>query len=196
MAEPLRNSKPSNLTPTTFLDLYRELRTAQRDIDSATGIKRGIIKRAKSAGVDLYALSLMDSLSKLEPDDAELRLRNLVRYASWADMKIGMQGDLFGATDDQQPTDKARGEHVEFLADDAGYSAGKRGDSIDTNPHKAGTPTFDRWRQGWHNGQAALAATMKASGKDGEDDADADAPKVARVQSGRRRRGAESRASA
>ncbi len=200
MAEKLAPPVTSNLTPNTFLGLYREIATAQREIEAATGRKRAILKRAKGAGVDLDALALMQRLANLEPEDAEMRLRNLVRYSHWADMQIGAQADLFGATDDQHPNDKARGEHLEFQADDAGYRAGYAGDAIDTNPHQAGTPVFDRWRQGWHNGQAALVAKMAAAGDDdekpgaGEAKPKDDKPKIAKVQTGRRKTGAENRA--
>jgi ribosome modulation factor len=185
LAEP---KQQSNLTPNFFLEIFRDLKNAQREIDAATGRKRAILKRGKGGGIDLDAMRLMEGLAKLETEDAELRLRNLSRYLKWTESPLGKQGDLFGATDDQQPTEEARGDMLEWAAQDAGYKAGKGGDTIDTNPHPAGSPTFDRWRQGWHEGQAALAATMQAAGDDELTEA---APKVARRQTGRRRNGAE-----
>lgn len=191
MAERIDNTPKSNLSPNTFLELFRELGIAQREIDAATGRKRAILKRAKAAGIDLDALALMQRLAKLETDEAAMRLRNLARYSAWANMPIGTQADLFGATDDQRPTEKAQAEHNEWQADDAGYQAGKAGDSIDNNPHPAGTPFYDRWRQGWHKGQEVLAHKLAANAAE-EDDK----PVVAPVAQGRRRKGAEARRNA
>lgn len=208
MAQPLATAAGSNLTPNHFLELYRELKTAQREIDAGTGRKRAILKRAKSGGVDLDALKLLENLAKLDPDKSEMRLRNVARYSEWVGRPVGFQPTLFSFVAESGPSESALGEHTEFLADDAGYAAGYRGDDIDTNPHKPGTPTFVRWRAGWHKGQGALVSVKLAAGQDAEPVTPATAPDApdedeqpappprTEVRSGRRKKGGEQRAAA
>lgn len=207
MAKNVAANAGSNLTSFLFLDIYRELKSAQREIEAATGRKRAILKRAKSGGVDLDAMALLNRLSKLEADESEMLLRNVARYSTWAQLEIGFQANLFDAVDEKdrsvagKPADAAA--QSEFLADDEGYRAGVAGQAIDGNPYPAGTPQHDPWRTGWHNGQAALGSTLEPREADDVADPDAEAdsrpvgppPKVGR-QSGRRKRGPESRAAA
>jgi ribosome modulation factor len=149
-------ARGSNLSPTHFIDLVAELRTAQREIDRATGRKRAVLKRCKSDGVHLDALAMLQRLAKLETEEATTLLKTVHRYSAWLSMPIGMQPDLF--TDQPAPLDaEARSRQDEFTADDAGYRAGKAGHSIDGNPYRAGTSEYDQWRRAWFEGQATLA---------------------------------------
>lgn len=80
MAEKL---KGPGLTQERFLSLVAELRKADATKDAAVAECRIIKKRMKSQGVDLDAFALMQSLAKLEPDDAAARMKNLQRYVAW-----------------------------------------------------------------------------------------------------------------
>ncbi|EHM01208.1 hypothetical protein HMPREF9946_02212 [Acetobacteraceae bacterium AT-5844] len=161
-----------------FLDFYRQLRREKRAVDEANGKYRAARKRAEAAGVDLKSLALMESLSKLDEAEATTRLRTALRYAGWADMKIGEQTDLFAA-DGQAVPEKAQAEWREGVAEEAGYDAGKSGQNRDDNPYPLGTPHAAAWDRGWCAGQAVIAAEM---GPDGT------GPKKKR---GRKGRGAE-----
>ena len=195
MAESIKQTEAkSNVTPEYFLEIYRELKTAQRELETSAATRSAVLKRAKKGGIQLDALRMMDRLSNMDDDEAEALLAAVVRYASWAGKPFGRQLSLFDVSDHQVPTERAMQDHMEFLADDAGFSAGKSCDSADTNPHPPGRSMPQRGAQGWHKGQDA-AAVMMTIKEDEESDRDAEAkePAVARVAKGRRKAGAESR---
>lgn len=116
MAEKL---KGPGLTKEKFLSLVSELRKADAAKDKAVGEARAVRKRMKASGVDLDAYALMQVLAKLEPDDAEARIKNLRRYMAWDGS--GEQLALFvdaDAGDDDEPSsavvDEIHNEAVAF----------------------------------------------------------------------------------
>lgn len=178
-ATPAPAAGHNQISPAMFLDFYRQLRTEKRAVDEANGKYRATRKRIEGAGVDLKALALMESLSKLDEAEATTRLRTALRYAGWADVKIGQQTELFGADDGQAVPQKAQDEWREGMAEETGYEAGKAGADRGENPFPPGGPLYAMWDRGWGAGQAVIAMEM---GPDGT------GPKKKR---GKRGRGAE-----
>ena len=107
------------MTKDKFCDLVTELRKADAKKDAAVGECRAIRKRMKSQGVDLDALSLMQSLAKLEPDDAAARIKNLWRYREWNGDGVQLPLPLFGADDDERDDDAPSSAVVDAIHDEA-----------------------------------------------------------------------------
>jgi len=154
MAKRLDHNETGGLSPDAFLQHYRRIRQARTPMESAVGVYRKEIQRAKDAGVDTLALSLMEKLSKVGEEQAALHLRNLFRYAGYTGVDLGQkQGDLFGAEGEQAPTEEATTLFSEQLADENGYKAGRARDDATTNPHEAGSAAHAAWARGWQRGQ-------------------------------------------
>lgn len=149
-----KEANTDGIDPNTFLRLYREIRAARTPMESAVGVYRNARKKAKAAGIDDFALGIMERLSKMEADAAGVALRNLFRYAGWTNTDLGVsQGDLFDAAPEQQPTTEAQAAYRERIVEEAGIAAGRNGEKIDSNPHPGGTPHHVAWVRGWHRGQ-------------------------------------------
>lgn len=154
MAQRMDANETGGLDPNRFLKLYRELRQARTPMETAVSAYRMARKRMKDAGVDEVALAMLERLAKLDEAQASLHLRNLSRYADWTGANIGLkQGELFGASDEDTPSQEEAGLFNEQLAEENGHKAGRARDSADTNPHEAGSAAHAAWARGWHRGQ-------------------------------------------
>lgn len=159
-AEPQSNV----ISPEDFLACYREIRDTKRAKDEAGAAHKAARERAKSRGIDLNALKIVEHLSTLDDADAELRMRETLRYAAWMGMEVGTQPDMFGGEAPVDLTGKVQSQHREWDAEQKGYKAGKDGEPIDNCPFSGGSPFVSRWRQGWQDGNA-FAAGLKAAGE-------------------------------
>ena len=155
MAEKLTEAG-DNVTPETFLEFYRQIRSAKRKMEEAGSEYRHARKRAEKAGIDLKGLALLEQLAKLDSAEAEARLRNTMRYAGWAQLPLGTQITLFGETV-PAPTEKAKQQHNTWAAEEAGYDEGKSGGTREANPYTLGTEAAAAWDKGWLNGHDAWA---------------------------------------
>jgi len=154
MAKRLDHNESGGLEPDAFLRLYRELRQARTPMETAIANYRVALKRMKDGGVDTFALSVLEKLVKVEEEQASLHIRNLFRYAEWTNANVGLQQpDLFGGTDDQEPSEEASALFCEQAAEDNGYRAGRARENADINPHEAGSGQHAAWARGWHRGQ-------------------------------------------
>lgn len=154
MAKRLDHNESGGLAPDTFLRLYRELRQARAPMETAIANYRVALKRMKDGGVDTFALSVLEKLTKVEEEQASLHIRNLFRYANWTGANVGLQQpDLFGGTDDQQPTQEAVALFTDQQAEENGYRTGRARESADNNPHEGGSSQHAAWARGWHRGQ-------------------------------------------
>lgn len=148
----------SNLTPETFLEVFREWREVRREQSaSATAVAR-VGKRMKSIGIDKQAFDMFEKLSEMDPDDAVNLLKTVMRYGKWAARGFATQQDLFRGMAVEVPKEAARADFHEFEIEDQGYVAGFQGRKIDENPYpheEADNPNYAIWRTGWHKGQAA-----------------------------------------
>jgi len=170
MVASLAEAQSHNVGPEVLLKHYRVIRdAAAAHKDTGMALARAK-KSAKSDGIDLDAFRLLEGFAKLGTDEAEIRHRNLLRYAKWLDMPIGMQADMFGDKSYATVPDKAKEEQAEWAAGDAGRTAGRAGHERDTNPHAPGSAehaSWDRsWKAGnktWLAGQATIANEMGAN---------------------------------
>ncbi len=163
MAQRLDHNETGGLSPDHFLRVYRELRQARMPMQKAVATYRNALKRVKDAGVDTFALSILEKLVKVEEEQASLHIRNLFKYADWTHANVGLkQPDLFGSGD-HTPTEEAVTLFDEQLAEENGSKAGSAGDKIETNPHQAGSAMHAAWARGWHHGQGL--AVHRAFGK-------------------------------
>lgn len=154
MAQRLDQNETGGLGPDGFLDHYRRIRAARTPMETAVGTYRKAIQTAKNAGVDTFALSMLEKLSKLGEEQAALHIRNLFRMADWTGMSVGQkQMELFSPSEEAAPTEEATGLFAEQLAEENGHRAGRARDSADTNPHEAGSAAHAAWARGWHRGQ-------------------------------------------
>ena len=158
---PVIEVKTNGLAPEDFLKLYRAIKDTKRVKDEASSAHKAARENFKAAGGDLNAMKIVDHLQGLDDAEAELRMRETLRYAAWLGLEIGTQIDMFGDAPQVDLTASVASQHREWEAEQAGYKAGKAGEPIDNCPHSGGSPYFVRWRQGWNDGQAALAATLK-----------------------------------
>lgn len=157
MAPRLDAPTPVGMSPDTFLGLYSDLKAARRPMEAAVAVYRNVLGRMKKEGIDSFALSVLEKLVKAEEEQATLHVRNIVRYAGWTQSRIGLdQGDLFSASDDQNPSPDAMGMFAEAQAVDAGFLVGAAGERGDTSPHQAGTPLHAAWSAGWNLGQKKM----------------------------------------
>lgn len=151
-------------TPAT-LALHRAVVTTKREADEAQGRYRAARKKLRDAGADMGAYALMESLAKLGEEEANRRMNDAMRYGRFLGLPIGTQLQLL---EDDLPRvpEKAKAEHTEWEATEAGILAGKAGyGRVDDNPFQAGSPLYVAWDEGWLKGQATIAATMGENAK-------------------------------
>jgi hypothetical protein len=160
-------AKPNTIAPNEFLAALVEIREHSRGKDRSVAKLRTVRQRMEKAGCDMKALDLMLSLSKLEPSEAEMRLRNALRYCRWTNMPIGAQSSLF-SDDADQPAAKATEEYNEALIYDEGYKAGCAGRNASDHRHAQGTPAAAKFFDGWIAGQTFLAEQLGRDREEGE----------------------------
>jgi hypothetical protein len=149
---------PSNaLNPNDFVSIFTELRLATSKKDSSVAKLRAIRGRFEAMGCNMRALDLMLKLRGMEPEEAEMLLRDALRYSNWVQMKIGDQSDLFGSDDAPKPNDQARAGLAEAEAYNEGHAAGLAGRSSTSHRFQPGSPMAQKFRDGWDDGQAQVA---------------------------------------
>ncbi len=155
MSEPATNT----ISPNDFVGIIAELLKAETEKDARVGKLRSIRGRLEKQGCDMPAVDLVLKLRKLEPEVAETRLRNALRYARWLNMPVGQQGQLF-SDDAGAPSIEAQRQLTEAQAYDEGFKAGMAGRTGTDSRFEAGTVLHQRWRDGWDDGQAQLAENL------------------------------------
>jgi hypothetical protein len=152
---------PSNaLNPNDFLSHFTDLLKATQAKDTGVAKLRAIRARFESMGANMRALDLMLKLRNMEPEDAQMLLRDTMRYSRWVHMKIGDQADLFEASDDApMPNEAARGGLAEAEAYNEGHAAGMAGRSSTDHRYQPGSPMAQRFFEGWSDGQDVVAQT-------------------------------------
>jgi hypothetical protein len=167
----LAEARSHNVPPATFLKHYRDIRDLKDARDDAAMALARAKKSAKNDGIDLDALKMLEKLSKLDVDEAEMQLKNLRMYAAWIELPIGSQIDMFGKPEPAAVDAKDAAEQAEWQAGGDGYKAGEAGHQRDTNPFSAGTAEYVAWDKSWArgnkvwlNGQKKIAGEMAPKG--------------------------------
>jgi hypothetical protein len=150
----------SNLTPETYLEYRRRVGVTMTALLEAQSMHQAECKRAKSAGIDTKAMLAVIRMRKQDPEEVAMHERNKLRYAGWEGMAHAQQIPLFGATDDQHPTEKAAREFALHRVEDDGRFAGRDGTKRDQNPNDPGSEAHSRWDTGWMATQAEFAAVL------------------------------------
>lgn len=151
----------SGVDPTAFVDFYRQLVEADAKLKTAQSERSNLLAKAKKAGVKLEELKAVRVLAKMETADVKSHFHTLFKYASWIGKPIGTQADLFGADDDQRPSDEAVTALKLQEEEQRGYTDATQNAPRENNPHHQGTDLAAAWDKGWHKGREF----MKASGK-------------------------------
>lgn len=79
------------------------------------------------------------------------KVDRMVKVARWMGLPVGTQGSIFDPVDRQPAEDKAHAE---------GKRHGLAGDR-QQNPHSPGTPQYQKYLDGFHDGQAVLAKGIR-----------------------------------
>jgi hypothetical protein len=160
MVEGIAAAIAHNVRPEVFLKHYRSIRDCS-SAHKATGSDLSLAKKsAKSDGVDLDALRMLEKLAKLDGDEADLILRHLSAYAQWAEMPWGSQAELFGMP--KVPPEEAQKQR-EYEAAEEGKRAGKAGEPRENNRYsEPGSPEFVAWDKAWKKASAAFNREQKA----------------------------------
>lgn len=157
----------NTITPNDFLACIVELDELTRGKDRSVAKLRTVRARMEKQGCDLKALDLALSLRKLDSGEAEVRLRNALRYARWLEMRVGDQGSLF-SDDGDVPAEKAREEYSEAQAKAEGYEAGKAGRDGRVHRFTQGSVLAQAFYGGWVEGQTFLAEQLGTERVEGE----------------------------
>lgn len=159
--------KTNSIAPNDFLAAIVELDDLTRGKDRSVAKLRTVRQRMEKLGTDMPALDLALSLRKLGAGEAELRLRNALRYARWLNMEIGDQGTLF-SDDADVPSAKVVEQYSEARVFEEGYKAGVAGRNASDHRHPQGSLAAQAFWNGWKDGQAFLAEQLGRPAEEGE----------------------------
>lgn len=127
---------------------YEEALAAKKKADAEL---KNVCKVIKSEGGNLAEIKLTIALRTPEGEKAlKATLAYQMRAARWAGLPVGTQVDMFGP--DVRPLDER--------AKQEGKIAGLRGDECRPS-YDAASDGYTPWIEGWHEGQAVLAAKIK-----------------------------------
>lgn len=152
------------LSPDEKAEWMREYRKQKRECESANGVLRNILKRAKAAGMNPKEMTAAVQATKIDPEEVAANLRERVEYM--AILNINIPENLF-ADLDTQVTEKTRREDDLWDAEDKGYRAGRNGVPIGDNPYDQTNQSelFAAWARDWNKGQASIAHEMGPDSK-------------------------------
>lgn len=131
---------------------YQEALQAKKDAAAAflSVCKKAKAECGKEVVADIKDAILMDSAEGQKAIKAEIERQHKV--ARWMGLAVGTEPSFFEHTDRRQAID---------IAYDAGKIAGMEG-KTQQPPHDPSVPQYQRWLEGWHDGQDIL---MSAFGK-------------------------------
>ena len=132
---------------------YEKALEAKKAADAALKV---VCKQIKAEGTSLDEIKLAQLSPEVFEAQARANVERTQRLARWLGMPIGTQLSLLDGPDRTPATDKARAD---------GKRAGLAG--LDCNPpFAANLPQAQFWLEGYHDGQAVLAAGFKQAPAD------------------------------
>ena len=152
----MADKQATAIPPNDFLAAHVDLAEAIRIKDRGVAKLRTIRQRMERQGCDMPALDLALRLQKLGQAEAEMRLRNALRYCRWMGMEMGAQSALF-SDDADRPSTKAAEAFTEAQAYNEGYAAGLAGRNRSDHRFTAGSKLSQQFDTGWIDGQTELA---------------------------------------
>ncbi len=146
---------PESNGPTydVFLAHSREVQIALSRKSEADSVLQHAYKRAKSAGLDLASFKAAHKAKKRTVEEVQWEARNFAQYMTWLGMPLGAQASMF---DVQPATEKGLKEVAERDAEQAGYTAGTHGSTIQDCPYRPGEALHAAWVRGLHQGVAFM----------------------------------------
>lgn len=137
------------------------------DADFKNTCKRAKAECGKDAVADIKeAIALEAPGGKME---LEAKIARQHRIARWMGLPVGAEPIMFEMQDRRPATD---------IAYDNGKAAGMAGDDM-RSPHDPSVPQYQRWLEGWHDGQEVLLSALgkvkveaPSEAKNGEDTSD------------------------
>lgn len=140
-----------SIEPEVFLSHYRSIAEETDAVGDAKAARDARVNSAKASGVNIKALKLVHKLQKMDPRDAQATLRYTILYLRWLGLNLLDQEEMF-ATTTTGLTDHVSATHAAWEAGRQGYTAGKAGEPVDSNPHAPGSELHQRWAQEWYDG--------------------------------------------
>lgn len=170
MAARLKNANGSEsqigiVPPEVVLEARREITASKAALEKSQGDHRNVCKRWKGHGINVKALIEVIQLRRQEPETAVAHFRDVFRYGRIEKAEFAMQLNLFNEVKDVEPTTKAREQHAEFEAEEAGFVAGRRGFGNETAVGKPGDKAYALWMKGWKRGQKEIAKGLDKNAK-------------------------------
>jgi len=162
----ITEARTHNVPPEIFLQHFRAMRDAAREHEDTGMALARTKKAAKTAGIDLDAVKMLQKFGKLDDDVVEAQLRHAREYAIWLEMPIGTQLGMFAKPDEriQEVTHSTKETQKTWEAGERGLLAGRAGDAND-NPYPAGSPGHVAWAKKYSEGltERATAARMEST---------------------------------
>lgn len=194
MTNNLAEAQTHDLDGQDFLSHHQAIAEAKREQEDAGAALARSKKAAKNAAVDMEAYAFIQKLLKLEPDEAAIRVRHVLQYATYLQMPVGTQFSMLDAPQMPKPPSDAQLAHKVWLAGEAGLKAGREGDASDSNPHPPGSEEHAAWSRKQIDGLAERARIASMGGSEGDAPVADTADATRKAAEGRRQPGGRSRA--
>lgn len=117
----------------------------KKELKQAEGVLRQRYATAKQDGCNIEAMKKLRAMQKIDVDELDHDLKTVARIAGIVGSPVAETSlmKLLEETDKVNPFTQ-------------GFTAGKAGDDVATNPHQPGTTEFVKWAEGHKAGTAKL----------------------------------------
>jgi ribosome modulation factor len=140
-------------------DFIRQYRLQKRKCDEENGILRSIQKAAKSHGMTTASLKKAVELTKVEPEQAALEIRDTLHYLGL--MHVSLPRETLFDWDAEVSEETERANDL-WAIGEAAYQAGRAGASSDDCPYDEGDERYDHWMAEWTKGANSRARELPA----------------------------------
>jgi hypothetical protein len=141
-----------------YSEWMRQYRSQKRVVDEETGVLRAILKRAKDAGCNTKSIRHACKAATHDSDDVISDLRDTLRCMTI--LRIGVTPDALFAGWQVNLSDGQQQQDEVWVAEDAGFQAGRHGKPLDDTPYPPGTPLAQAYHANWDKGQASIAREL------------------------------------
>jgi hypothetical protein len=155
--------RTTGLSNDEIQDWGRKIRRAKRALDEENGRYRGVLKAAKSAGIETTEMGR--AIVAVNRDSSEVvgSVSTEIHYMQLLGIPGLSPTTVFAR--DVRLTTKSQSEEDGFDAETRGYKAGRSATPIDDNPFEPGSELFVIFRKWWAKGQESIALEMGPGGE-------------------------------
>jgi hypothetical protein len=159
------NPGSNALSPDEKAEMMREYRKQKRECESANGVLRNIVKRAKAAGMNTKEMLAAIQATKIDPEEVVANLHDRIEYMGILHIDIP-RDSLFAGMDIELTAKTVHADDI-WDAEDKGYRAGRNGVPIGDNIYDQSDQSelFTAWAREWNKGQASIAREMGPDSK-------------------------------